>query len=294
MLSIKELDYMDITDITALAQAHNCLNGKLAGSSVCLAFLEPSTRTQLSFSLAAQQLGMDIGYFDRKNSALEKGEDFVESFKAIEDIGFDCIVLRYSYSWLFEELNEKIDIKIINAGDGEREHPTQALVDWYTIKQEFQSSNGYFDAAGLKVAIVGDINYSRVAKSLIYLLNERGANVRILPKYTFESDSMLLNIDNPFKYMDEVVDWKPDIIYMLRDQKERWDGQPGPYFYADDHFQLGPEHLQGAKIMHPGPVNIGSEIVNSDIIDHPDSLIRKQARNGVRVRKAVIVREFQK
>ncbi len=281
MISTKDLDYNYIIDIFSKAHTDRKIEKYFDSLNVCLWFQEPSTRTQLSFDRAIKDIGGNVTVFP-EFSAMEKGESFTDTIKTIEALGFHILVIRSKKRFLPHEASQKSKyMKIINAGDGINEHPTQALADLYTMVYEFRDIVfGYefqkLKLDGLKVAIIGDIIRSRVAHSLIPLLDLFDVDIRLLEKEP--------SLDSHYKFdsLQEVINWKPDVIYMLRDQIER-----GSYSHQKV-FTLTQEHLQGAKIMHPGPINIGKEILTPEIVDHKDSLICQQVKNGVRIKKAIL------
>lgn len=245
-------------------------------------FFEPSTRTHYSFASAELQLGCKTIDFNASSSSVAKGESLYDTVKAFEAIGYEAVVIRHTQDEYFKEL-EGIEIPILNAGDGCGNHPTQCLLDLYTIRAEF----GHFE--GLKVAIIGDILHSRVAASNYDALTRLGAEVR------FGGLDEWLPSDKPQISIDEAVEWA-DVIMLLRIQHER----------HAEHMQLSKtEYLEKygmtkkryarmkehAILMHPAPVNRGVEI-DSDLVEAEKSRIFKQMENGVLVRKAVLKRAF--
>lgn len=245
-------------------------------------FFEPSTRTHYSFASAELQLGCKTIDFNASSSSVAKGESLYDTVKTFEAIGYDAVVIRHTQDEYFKEL-ERIEIPILNAGDGCGNHPTQCLLDLYTIRAEF----GHFE--GLKVAIIGDILHSRVAASNYDALTRLGAEVR------FGGLDEWLPSDKPQISIDEAVEWA-DVIMLLRIQHER----------HAEHMQLSKtEYLEKygmtkkryarmkehAILMHPAPVNRGVEI-DSDLVEAEKSRIFKQMENGVLVRKAVLKRAF--
>lgn len=245
-------------------------------------FFEPSTRTHYSFASAELQLGCKTIDFNASASSVAKGESLYDTVKTFEAIGYDAVVIRHTQDEYFKEL-EGIEIPILNAGDGCGNHPTQCLLDLYTIRAEF----GHFE--GLKVAIIGDILHSRVAASNYDALTRLGAEVR------FGGFDEWLPSDKPLISIDEAVEWA-DVIMLLRIQHER----------HAEHMQLSKaEYLErygmtkeryarmkeDAILMHPAPVNRGVEI-DSDLVEAEKSRIFKQMENGVLVRKAVLKRAF--
>ncbi|PXX77870.1 aspartate carbamoyltransferase [Dielma fastidiosa] len=246
-------------------------------------FFEPSTRTHYSFASAELQLGCKTIDFNASTSSVAKGESLYDTVKTFEAIGYDAVVIRHTQDEYFKEL-EGINIPILNAGDGCGNHPTQCLLDLYTMLEEF----GTFK--GLKVAIIGDINHSRVAASNYDALTRLGAEVR------FGGYEVWLPEDKPTITIDEAVEWA-DVVMLLRIQHER----------HAEHMQLSKEEYlakygltkerygrmkKNAILMHPAPVNRGVEI-DSDLVEAEKSRIFKQMENGVLVRKAVLKRAFE-
>ncbi|GBD99677.1 aspartate carbamoyltransferase [bacterium BMS3Abin07] len=257
----------------------------LRGKTVFNLFFEPSTRTRTSFELAAKRLSTDVINFSVPTSSFVKGESLLDTIRTIESYGVDYIVIRHSSSGVPHFIARHSHASVVNAGDGINEHPTQALLDAFTIKEK----KGYFE--GLKIAIVGDILHSRVAKSNIYCLRELGAELRIVAPPTFVPhgiDSFGVEV-----YFDADKGLKDvDVIMMLRIQNER---QEGGFLPSSDEYSrfwgLTEERLarasQGAVVMHPGPMNRGVEIM-SEVADSTSSVILEQVTNGVAVRMAVL------
>lgn len=257
----------------------------LRGRVVVNAFFEDSTRTRTSFSLAAQRLSADTIDFSEKGSSVSKGETLIDTARNIEAMGVDIIVIRHRAAGSASLLARTVQCSIVNAGDGAHEHPTQGLLDLYTIRERFGK------VEGLKVAIVGDITNSRVARSNIHALVKLGAEVilvgpaTLLPR-AFESLGARVTHD-----FDEVIG-QVDVINMLRVQFERIQSSQFPSVREFTHrYGLTWDRFQRCKkdvfIMHPGPMNRGIEI-QSDIADGPQSGILTQVTNGLAVRMAVL------
>lgn len=257
----------------------------LRGRVVVNAFFEDSTRTRMSFSLAAQRLSADVIEFTEKGSSVSKGETLIDTARNIQAMGVDIMVVRHAAAGASELLARHLNCSIINAGDGAHEHPTQALLDLYTIRERFGRIEG------LKVAIVGDIANSRVARSEIWGLTKLGAEVilvgptTLLPK-VFEKYGCRVTHD-----LDSVIG-EVDVIYMLRVQNERMKAAQFPTVREFTKlFGLTWDRFQRCKkdvlVMHPGPMNRGVEI-QSDIADGEHSAILKQVENGLAVRMAVL------
>lgn len=249
----------------------------LDGRCVANLFFEPSTRTRLSFDLAAQRLGADIVTFDQATSSASKGESLRDTVSTIAAIGADMMVVRHGEGGTPQRIAEWTGLPVINAGDGVNEHPTQTVLDLVTIKRHF----GKFD--GLRVGIVGDISHSRVAAGLMHVLPELGAHtVLIGPENWLPAETTLPVVDDLDPMLTEL-----DIVYLLRVQTERGGRITDSYIAR---FQLDRERLarmrESAVIMHPGPINRGVEITD-DVADSTRSLITEQVRNGVPTRMAV-------
>ena len=248
-------------------------------------FFENSTRTKLSFELAEKRLSADVVNFTAGNSSLKKGETLVDTANNILSMKVDILVMRHPHSGAAKFLSEKTNTVIINAGDGTHEHPTQALLDCYSIKEKLG------EVEGKKVVLIGDIKHSRVALSNIFALQKLGAKVMVcgpttlIPKYIKD-----LGVEVSHD-MEKALKWC-DVANVLRIQLERQDIQYFPSIreYAQQ-FQLNKEIFQNIKkpitILHPGPINRGVEIT-SEIADSDNSIILNQVENGVAVRMAII------
>jgi aspartate carbamoyltransferase catalytic subunit len=257
----------------------------LRGRVVVNAFWEDSTRTRTSFSLAAQRLSADLIDFSEKGSSVSKGETLIDTARNIEAMGIDIIVVRHPAAGAAEVLSRTVKCSIVNAGDGAHEHPTQGLLDLYTIRERFGKIEG------LKVAIVGDIANSRVARSNLWGLTKLGAEVILVGPATLlprSFEQLGAKVVNNF---DEVIG-QVDVINMLRVQFERIKSSQFPSVREfTSMFGLTWDRFQRCKkdvfIMHPGPMNRGVEI-QSDIADGPQSGILTQVTNGLAVRMAVL------
>jgi aspartate carbamoyltransferase catalytic subunit len=256
----------------------------LRGVTVCNAFYEASTRTRLSFELAAKRLSADTLSFSTSGSSVAKGETLLDTIRNIEAMRVDMVVIRHSSSGAAHYLAKRIKARVINAGDGFHEHPTQGLLDLYTIRERFPELNG------LRVTIVGDIAHSRVARSNIWALVKCGARVTLCAPSTLmpaEIERTGVRVTNRLEEALEEV----QVVMALRVQRERMEGGylPSMREYART-FGLRAELLRRAGrplVMHPGPMNRGVEI-DSEVADGPDSLILEQVQNGVAVRMAVL------
>jgi aspartate carbamoyltransferase catalytic subunit len=273
-LSFKEVSTRSVKKVPALR-----------GRVVVNAFFEDSTRTRVSFALAAQRLSADIIDFSEKTSSTNKGETLIDTARNIEAMGIDILVLRHSAAGAADVLSRAMQCSVVNAGDGAHEHPTQGLLDLYTIRERFGKIEG------LKVAIVGDIANSRVARSNLWGLTKLGAEVilvgppTLLPR-AFEQLGARVVHD-----FDSVIG-EVDVVNMLRVQFERIKSSQFPtvreftglYGLTWDRFQ---KCKKDVFVMHPGPMNRGIEI-SSDIADGPQSGILSQVANGLAVRMAVL------
>ena len=288
-LNIKELPKSYIEDIISRSEEiHNNSNiRKYSENVVASLFFEPSTRTKTTFELASKRLSSNFINIDISNSSTAKGESIIDMVKTIEAMNCQMFVVRHSVPGTAHYIAESVskNISVINAGDGSNEHPTQAMLDVFTIKKH---KGGFHD---LKISIVGDILHSRVAKSLIYALNTLGTKqINIVgPEKLIPEDYQELNV-NYFSNMDEGIN-DADVIIMLRLQKERMhDALISLDTYYDD-YGLNESRLKYAKddviVMHPGPINRGIEI-ESTVADGPNSVILNQVSYGISVRMAIM------
>lgn len=257
----------------------------LRGKTVVNLFFEFSTRTRMSFELAEKRLNADILNFSASTSSVVKGETLLDTARNIMAMKIDCFVLRHPVPGTPHLLAEKLPVPVINAGDGAHEHPTQALLDLYTIKEK----KGRIE--GLNIAIVGDISHSRVAHSNIWGMCKLGAKVRICGPPTLIPPQIEKMGVKVFYSLEDALRGV-DIIMMLRIQKERQNKGllPSTSEYLD-FFSLSEEKLDLAKkdalVMHPGPVNRGVELP-ARIADGERSIILDQVTNGVAVRMAIL------
>jgi aspartate carbamoyltransferase catalytic subunit len=292
LLGIKELSAEEINLILDTAAGFKDVIGRdikkvpaLRGKTAVNLFFEPSTRTRTSFELAAKRLSMDVINFAIPMSSVVKGESLIDTALTVQALGADFIIIRHSSSGVPHLLSTKLKASIINAGDGTDEHPTQALLDAFTIKEKKEKIDG------LEIAIVGDIAHSRVAKSNIYCLKKLGAKVRLIGPPTLIPEKIQELGVTVFHSMEEGLKGL-DVLMMLRIQMER---QGKGFFPSTDEYEknwcLTTERLSLAKddaiVMHPGPMNRGIEIV-SEIADGPRSVILEQVTNGIAVRMAVM------
>lgn len=292
LVSIQDLSVQEITALLDTASAFKTVGTReikkvpaLRGQTLVNFFVEASTRTRVSFELAAHRLSADVINVSAASSSLTKGETLKDTAKVFEANHADIIVLRHSSAGASQFLAERLNASVINAGDGAHEHPTQALLDTFTIREK----KGHI--AGLHVAIVGDILFSRVARSNIYALLKLGARVTLvgpstLVPHVFEELGVTVTHD-----LDAVLP-DADVVNLLRIQHER---QRKEYFPSLGEYtslfgltKARAERLKpDAIIMHPGPVNRGVEI-DSDLADSGRSVILDQVTNGLAVRMAVL------
>lgn len=295
LLGIRELSAGEITHILDTAESFRDISQReikkvptLRGRTVINLFFEPSTRTRTSFEIAAKRLSADAVNISVSTSSVSKGETLLDTARNLEAMAPDCIVIRHSSAGAPHQIARVCRAGVVNAGDGSHEHPTQALLDGLTIRER----KGRI--GGLKVAIIGDILHSRVARSNIHLLTKLGATVHITGPGTLVPPDFASLVEEGLvierSIEDAVTD--ADVVMILRIQCERQDAAffPSLREYAV-HFGLHLDHLERAKddaiVMHPGPMNRGIEIA-SNVADSSRSLILDQVSNGLAVRMAVL------
>ncbi len=300
LTSIRELDLESALSLLDNAQQLSQVNERevkklpaLRGKTVVNLFFENSTRTRVSFEVAAKRLSADVINVTADSSSVSKGESLKDTAQTLEAIGADAIVIRHPLSGAPKLLADQgwISASVINAGDGAHEHPTQALLDALTIRQGFGLAS---DLRGLKVLIVGDIRHSRVARSNILLLNLLGATVTIAGPQSLIPEGIEQMGTRVMDSFEEALAQTPDVVMMLRVQRERMQGE---FFSSAAEYSrfwsLEGKRLESvsdkALIMHPGPMNRGFEI-SSQAADDPRSQVVKQVANGVAVRMAVLYR----
>ena len=257
----------------------------LRGKTVINLFYEPSTRTKFSFNLAAKRLSADVMGISKSSSSIAKGESLLDTAKTMEVMGADVVVIRHSAPGAAKFLAENISASVLNAGDGAHAHPTQALLDIYSIKEKLG------EIAGLKVLIVGDIAHSRVARSNIWGLNKLGAEVAVAGPQTLiprEIDKMGVKV---YSDLDQALE-NVDVVIILRIQMERQESGLFPSIREyREIYGMNAERLERigkkAMIMHPGPMNRGIEI-ESSVADSSQSVITEQVKNGVAIRMALL------
>lgn len=285
LLSVRELDRKQVEKILELSRLAKEGKAEKFRGSVVLLFLEPSTRTRLSFERACRELGLDTFLVVENTSSMIKGESWVDTLKTFEALGFDGVVFRVPFVLFpYNDLVKELKLSLINAGDGTHQHPTQGLIDLFTLIESYGS------VEGLKVLYVGDIYHSRVFRSGAPLLKMFGAEVSVCgPRTLIPRDIDVFGVKEVFDSVDEGIEWA-DVVIWLRLQKERQKENLVPsersYFR---HFGLTKERYRRLRggFMHPGPVNrevdMEGELVYSD-----KSLIYEQARNGLFVRMGVL------
>ena len=291
LVGIKDISREDIELILSTASSFKDVLKRdikkvptLRGKTTVNLFFEPSTRTKTSFELAEKRLSTDVLNFSVPTSSVVKGESLYDTVKTIEAYGVDFIVIRHSSSGAPHFIARNVHTSVINAGDGINEHPTQALLDAFTIIEKKGSLQG------LTIAIVGDVFHSRVAKSDVYLLSKFGARIRLIGPPTLVPEMKGYNVE-VLSDMDEGLK-DADVVMMLRIQMER----QGRGFFptTQEYFRywgLDMKRLKRAKkdalVMHPGPMNRGIEI-SSEVADSSQSVILDQVTNGIAVRMAVM------
>jgi len=267
----------------------------LRGKSVINLFFEDSTRTRISFEAAAKRLSADVINFSAKGSSVSKGESLKDTAQTLAAMGADAVVIRHSASGAAQVLADSqwIDAAILNAGDGTHEHPTQALLDAFTIRRRLHGNAARGrDLDGVTVTIVGDILHSRVARSNVWLLTALGATVALVAPATLLPSSLTSWPVTVGYDLDQAVDARPDVVMMLRIQAERMNAAffPNAREYSRQ-WGLDEQRLARLRtdtmVMHPGPMNRGLEI-SANAADSSRSTVLEQVANGVSVRMAVL------
>jgi aspartate carbamoyltransferase catalytic subunit len=295
LLDIESISRQDIESILARSKTFQPAPGQpfkrttiLQGRSIVNLFFEASTRTRTSFEIAARRLGAEVLSITSSGSSVSKGESLVDTLNTLGAMRPDAIVMRHAASGAPHFLSRYLPVPIVNAGDGTHEHPTQALLDALTILDRRETLEG------LRVAIIGDIAHSRVARSNIFLLSKFGANIvlcgpaTLLPPQIGQiAPGIELTTD-----MEQAIRGA-DVIMMLRVQLERQNEAAFPAAEYFSFYGLRLEHVEAAKpnviVMHPGPINRGREIA-SEVADSQRSAILNQVENGIAVRMAVLER----
>jgi len=299
LLSAADLDLASATEIFDVAEEMSLLQGRpvkklpaLRGRTVVNLFFEDSTRTRSSFEIAGKWLSADVINVSAKGSSLSKGESLRDTVLTVAAMGVDALVIRHHASGAPRQVTQWIDAHVLNAGDGTHEHPTQALLDAFTLRRHFrQTAPTLRDFEGKTIAIVGDITHSRVARSNVLLLNTLGADVIMVAPPTLWPSG----VDSwPARFCTDLDEVLPlvDAVMMLRVQRER---MSGGYFPTPREYTIGygltSQRLEmlkvGAAICHPGPMNRGLEI-SAEAADAANSLILEQVAAGVAVRMSVL------
>ena len=288
LLDLEHLSPDEITSILKLARKMHSGRPRplLQGKRIALLFYETSTRTRVSFEFAAKLLGTHTSVINANASSIEKGESLVDTGKTLQALGADCIVMRHPSSGAPNVLARNLRIPIINAGDGMHEHPSQGLLDAYTILRHKKKLKG------LRVAMIGDIQHSRVARSNIHLLSKFGADIVLCgpPEFLPELALTLSPRVTISRRLEEALR-EADVVMMLRMQKERLVGLDIDVERYISHWQLTTELLKLARkdalVMHPGPMIRGMEI-QTEVADSPRAVIEEQVQNGVYVRMAIL------
>ncbi|HUS91829.1 MAG TPA: aspartate carbamoyltransferase catalytic subunit [Phycisphaerae bacterium] len=292
LLGLDELSPREIVHLLDTAESFREVSTRsikkvpaLRGKVVALLFFEDSTRTRMSFELAASRLSADTLLFTSKGSSVAKGETTLDTVRNIEAMGVDVFVIRHGQPGAPHMLARKVAASIVNAGDGPHEHPTQGLLDIFTIRQRLGRIEG------VKVAIVGDIAHSRVARSNILGLTKLGAEVVVVGPPTLVPSAIRPMGCEVSHSLDEVLG-EVDVINMLRIQFERFGGNLFPSLREYSKlYGLNAGRLKRCKrdvlVMHPGPINRGVELT-SDVADGPHSCILQQVTNGLAIRMAVL------
>lgn len=302
LISVGDLDRQQTIEILDIAAEMSSVNDReikklptLRGKTVVNLFFEDSTRTRISFEVAAKRLSADVINFAAKGSSVSKGESLKDTAQTLEAMGADVVVLRHPSSGAAHSLANRgwISAAVINAGDGTHEHPTQALLDAYTLRDRLHGDSAGKSLEGLRIAIVGDIAHSRVARSNLILLKTLGAKVFLVGPATLLPAALTSEADGHSFSLDEAIEeFELDAVMMLRVQLERMSASffPSEREYAriwglngDRLARLKPDAL----ILHPGPMNRGLEI-DARSADAPNSLVLAQVTNGVNVRMAAL------
>ena len=295
LLSTRDLSTEEIVSILAMADHMAEINSRavpkvpaLRGRTVASVFFEDSTRTRLSFETAATRLSAEVMTFTASSSSVNKGESLRDTIETLSAMGVDAFVVRHKSSGAPQQITQWTDAAVVNAGDGWHQHPTQALLDAYTITRNFNELNSM---NGRTVAIVGDIKHSRVARSDIDVFTRLGAKVVLVAPTAFLPSSLDGWGVSTADSLDDVIG-VVDVVYMLRIQRERMDAAQMPSLREySSLFALTPERAarmqSHALLLHPGPINRGVEmIVDPSVV--PGSRILQQVTNGISVRMAVL------
>ena len=290
LLGIEHLEAKEILGLLKLARRMNPLKARplLRGKRIVLLFYEPSTRTRTSFEFAAKSLGATTTLVHASGSSIEKGESIIDTGYTLQAVGADCIVMRHPSAGAPHLIARHLDVPVINAGDGMHEHPTQALLDAFTILKHKKSFKG------LQVAIAGDIVHSRVARSACHLLTKFGVKITLCgpPELVPDVAATLAPGLRVTRHLEEALRGT-DVVMLLRVQKERLAGQKIRLQDYIARYQMTTVRLKLAKrdaiVMHPGPIMRGIELT-AEVADSPQSMIRDEVHNGLPTRMAILAR----
>jgi aspartate carbamoyltransferase catalytic subunit len=296
LLDMADLDAGTITTVLDTAETFKDIALRpikkvptLRGRTVCNLFYEDSTRTRISFEIAAKRLSADVINFSAKGSSVSKGESLKDTALTLQAMGVDAIVIRHAASGAPQQLTRWVEAKVLNAGDGWHQHPTQALLDLFTIRERL----GRLD--GLRAAVVGDVFHSRVARSVIQGLVTMGVEVTVVGPPTLlppRIETLAPALGVTISHDLDAVLGKTDVLYLLRVQRERMSQQFFPTsreysrLWGVDRDRLA-KLPDGAIVMHPGPMNRGVEIT-ADVADAANSVITDQVTNGIAVRMSCL------
>jgi aspartate carbamoyltransferase catalytic subunit len=294
LLGIEHLDREGILGILKLARRMNPSKPRplLQGKRVILLFYEPSTRTRSSFEVAAKSLGAFTVLVQGTGSSIEKGESLLDTAYTLRAVGADVLVMRHPNAGSPLLVSSRLDIPVINAGDGMHEHPSQALLDAYTILRHKKTIRG------LQVAIIGDVYHSRVARSACFLLSKLGARIRLCgpPDFVPELAASLAPSVGVVRDLEEALR-ACDVVMLLRVQEERLAGRKIALEEYIARYQMTADRLRWAKkdalLMHPGPIIRGLELTG-EVADSPQSVIVEEVANGVPTRMAILARAVGK
>jgi aspartate carbamoyltransferase catalytic subunit len=294
LLGIEHMQDAEILGLLKLARRMNPLKTRplLRNKRILLLFYEASTRTRASFEIAAKSLGAITTLVQSSGSSIEKGESLLDTGYTLRALGADAIVIRHPSAGAPHFMAKHLDIPVINAGDGMHEHPSQALLDAFTILKHKTSFKG------LQMAIIGDIYHSRVARSACHLLTRFGVKITLCgpPEFVPEVAGTLVPGLRISRHPEEAVRGA-DVVMLLRLQKERLAGQKISLQDYIAHYQMTPARLKLAKrdaiVMHPGPIIRGLELT-AEVADGPQSVIMDEVRNGVPTRMAILARALGK
>jgi len=294
LLGVEHMDASEILSILKLARRMNPLKPRplLRGKRVLLLFYEPSTRTRSSFEVAAKSMGAMTTLVLSSGSSIEKGESLLDTGYTLRAVGADVIVIRHPHAGAPLLMAQHLDIPVVNAGDGMHEHPSQALLDAYTILQHKKTLKS------LKVTIVGDIYHSRVARSAIHLLSKFDAKITLCgpPEFLPEIAAGLARGLQVSRNVDDALRGA-DVVMVLRVQKERLAGQRISLQEYIARYQITMPRVKLAKkdalVMHPGPIIRGLELT-WEVADCPQSVIVEEVKNGVPTRMAILARALGK